>query len=500
MAVNNIKTKCGIVRGAAGKNGNTVFRGIPFAKPPVGELRFMAPQESETWDGILDCTEFKGANIPYIRNNAMKGAVLRVGSRSGDEKNLPVNPAKDAIPVTYSEDCLYLNIWTPAETADEKLPVLCWIFGGGFNAGYSYDDKLDGELINKQGVIFVSIGYRTGPLGFLTLPEITEKDPQHSKGNQGLRDQILALKWVQENIAAFGGDPDRVTIFGQSAGGMSTKFHLISPLSRGLFSRAIVQSGGGLDAGDPTRPYEEMVEITRKTMEAAGLTMADLYSIPGQEITNILGDTSERVCGKNDLFMYQPCVDGIVFPEIPEEMLKRGDYDQSADIICGSVTGDSWMFSRKVRAALIEEDDQDSLRAFSYVPEVSWGRHNVRSGFPKIRGYFFEHKLPGDPRGVPHGAELGYIFGTLDRFERDWSDHDFELQKIMNAYWTNFAKTGDPNGDGLPYWPYFDEEEKVLHVTEDDVVVENIVENEKQDYVVEYTIAHPGMLMEFTKN
>lgn len=499
MAIMHAVTKYGKVKGAPGNSGNTVFRGVPYARPPIGGLRFKAPQKPDPWDGELDCTRFRGANIQYQRKSAMQGAVLKMGSRSGDEKKLELYPAKHPQEVTFSEDCLYLNIWTPAVTADQKLPVLFWIFGGGFNAGYAFESVYTGDMFNKNGVILVTVGYRTSVLGFLTLPEISENDPSGATGNQGLLDQVAALRWVNENISAFGGDPDNVTIFGQSAGGMSTKFHCVSPLSKGLFRRAVVHSGGGLNGGDPTRPLDEMISITRKTMEHLHWTIDDLYNRPSQEVTDIMADTAERVCGNNDLFMYQPCIDGKMLPEIPENMLIRGETHEGIDIICGSVTGDSWMFSRKVRKELIEKDDQDSLRAFSYSPEVAWGRHNARRGFSPIRGFFYEHALPGDPRGVPHGSELNYVFGALDDIDRNWSDHDRYLEKIMNSYWCNFAKTGDPNGEGLPYWPYYTEKDPlILHITDKEITAEDVVENAIQDHVIEYTIAHPGMLMEFS--
>lgn len=473
MAILTAKTNKGIVRGVPGNDPRTtVFRGIPFAKPPIGDLRFQPPQEAEPWEGELKCDKFRAACLQYERRQPMG--------------ILGVRPRSEADEIPQSEDCLYLNVFTPANSADERLPVLCWIYGGGFNTGSSFHPTYDGEAFNRKGCILVTIAYRCNVMGFLALKGMTT-------GNMGLLDQVMALKWIQENIEAFGGDKDNVTIFGQSAGGISTKYHLVSDMSRGLFKRAVIHSGGGLNAADPTRPREELEEISQKCLDFLGWTAEDLMSRDASEVCISMGDAAEQIMkGTNELFVFQPCVDGTFFTELPEKSLKDGKM-ADADVICSTVTGDHWMFSRKVRHLLA--DRPDILHAFAYSPSQSLARNQVRIGGKPIRTCFFERRVPGDDRGSPHGCELQYMFGTVGRYNRPWEPYDLELSYMMTEYWANFAKTGDPNGAGLPNWPLYTEAEPLtLHITNDGVCAENLVESADADHVIEFTIAHPGML------
>lgn len=230
MALTIVKTEGGLVKGVpAGNQTISVFKGIPFAAPPVGELRWKAPQPVIPWRGTIKAYKFSA--IP-VQNRVLKGSFYQ----------------KEFYPIELpmSEDCLYLNIWTPARTDDEKLPVAIWIFGGGFNQGYANKMEFDGEAFAKKGCIFVSINYRLGLLGFLTHPELTAESAEHISGNYGIMDQIAAISWVKRNIAGFGGDPEKITVFGQSAGANSVMVLCNSPLTSGLFQRAIMQSTGGL--------------------------------------------------------------------------------------------------------------------------------------------------------------------------------------------------------------------------------------------------------------
>lgn len=230
MAFEKVKTKYGVVAGAA-DGESIVFHGVPYAKPPVGELRFHSPVEPEAWEGELDCTRPNAVACQYSRRKIAATSCLRP------------DPNKKYEDPAVSEDCLYLNIWTPAEQSGEKLPVLCWIHGGMFTIGWGHEPEIDGKLINQNGVILVTVDYRLGALGFLAHPELAKRDVTGATGNYGFQDQVMALRWIKENIAAFGGDPDRITIHGYSAGGISSKLHLVSPLSRGLLFGSIVQSG-----------------------------------------------------------------------------------------------------------------------------------------------------------------------------------------------------------------------------------------------------------------
>lgn len=476
MAMIETKTVYGPVKGRPGSDPRTtVFKGIPYAKPPVGALRFAPPCEPEPWTETLVCDAFRDAPIQYERRRSNGPLFFKTSS-----------PRECARQVPESEDCLYLDIYTPAKSPQERLPVMVWIYGGGFNSGYSFHPAYDGEAINRHGCILVTINYRVNVMGFLALEGVAE-------GNMGLLDQILALKWVQANIGYFGGDKDNVLIFGQSAGGISTKFHLVSPLSRGLFHKAIIHSGGGMNGADPTRPVAELKELSQNCLDLLGWTKEDLFTRDASEISILMGDTAEDMMReKKELYIFQPCVDGYVLPEIPELSLKAGKM-ADADVINCTVEGDSWMFSRKVRDTLM--DQPEVLRAFSYSPTQSMARNQNRIGKKAIRTFYWERHVPSDLRGAPHGCDLQYMFGTLSRFPRDWTEYDVQLSYMMTDYWTNFSKTGDPNGEGLPEWPLYTEDTPVtLHITDDGVRVEDIVDSETAQHVVEFTIAHPGML------
>lgn len=482
MAILKAKTKYGVAVGMPGACGNTVFKGVPYAKPPVGELRLLPPEEPEVWEGERVFDRFSKACVQYRRKAPAHGAPKG--------KMAPPPPRPD---YPQSEDSLYLNIWTPARSAEERLPVMFWIHGGGFNGGAGFEPEFDGTAMNRRGVILVTINHRGGPLGYLTHPFLDERDPRGVSGNYGLLDQRAAMKWVKENIAAFGGDPDNVTIFGQSSGGMSVKFHLCSPRSAGLFRRAILQSGGGLNGADPVRPREELQKITQGALDILGWRAEELITRDAGEITEKISEAAAEYLQGRELFIYQPCIDGWFFTDMPEKAILDGKLN-TEEIMSGSLIGDSWMFSRKVRHLL--EDDPDALRAFAYSPGLSLARWQNRLGKKPIHTYFLERDQGGG-RGMPHASELAYIFGTLDlRRENDTkTPYDYDMSDKLTAYWCGFARTGDPNSEGLPPWPaYTENTPAVLHGTDEYLKAENIVDNARAERVIEYTIAHPGFL------
>ena len=492
----DVKTKYGVIRGYAGESGRcAVFKGVPYAKPPVGELRFAPPEEPEAWEGVKECFEY--GNSPV--------------SDRGD-------PASRQGSVPKDEDCLYLNIWTPAESSDEKLPVMFWIFGGGFQGGTSASPSFDGENLSQKGVIVVNFNYRNGAIGFLALPELNARSKSGTSGNYGLLDEIAALKWVRENIAAFGGDPDRILVHGQSAGGISTRMLTCSPLSRGMFSRAVVQSGGGLNEADLVRPMDELMDIGVKCMERLGYTFEDAMTMDANEFNTAMCDMAQELTGRREVGVFQPCVDGYVLKDVPGVSVAKGDYDQNVDIIVGTVSGDSSMFCRKVKAEIGE--NIPLLRGVSYSPSQTWARATVREGLKPVHTYYMERRQPpraprpggpGGPGGqrpqnngfggfsygnqCPHGSEIVYVFGNLTQKSDKFEELDCEISETMMTYWTNFAKTGDPNGEGVPQWDAYTAENPVtLHISDSGIAVENIVDSREADDFIEYTMRHPGML------
>lgn len=477
MALLKVTTAYGVVTGKqAGNPEISDFMGIPYAKPPVGELRYAAPQPPVPWEGERACTEFGPSCIQ------------------------PVRPGAKAYEM--SEDCLYLNVYTPAKTAEEKLPVLFWIYGGGFTTGTSTDPEMLGESLCEKGVVVVTINYRCGVLGFFALPELEEKNGRVV--NAGTLDQIAALRWVQANIAAFGGDPERVLVFGQSAGGMSTRMLLTSPLTRGLFSRVVVHSGGGLNEADPIRPKRDFMAVCQTTMKALGWTYEDMMTRDAQEINSKMMQTAREVIPEDEVGYFQPFIDEYSIIEVPGKLIAQGRYPD-IPIICGTVAGDSWMFSRKVKGQLSETA---YFRGFSYASSQAWAQLQVKTGRTPIYTYYMDRKQPpkkehgGFRRGGPpygadtaHSSDISYVFGTLDVRDGPYQPLDYEMSEAMQAYWTNFAKTGDPNGAGLAQWPvYTAQTPYAMHFGNEGWQAENIVLSEEEQRTLDYTQAHPGLL------
>ncbi|MCD8154355.1 MAG: carboxylesterase family protein [Clostridiales bacterium] len=430
MAVMEVKTKYGTVRGARGNNrGFTVFRGVPFGKPPVGDLRFAPPQEPEPWEGVLDCREFRTTCMQE------KGSFGHYGKEFYPE------------PKNMDEDCLYLNVWTPAASPEEKLPVFMWIHGGAYLGGYSYEQEFDGEAMCKRGCIWVSIEYRCNAFGFFAHPELTEKNGR--SGSAGMEDQLLALKWIYENIAAFGGDPENITVHGQSAGAMSTRTLLTSPRAKGMVHRVILQSGGGITGWSNFRSMAEQEQIGIRLLEAAKMTFEEAMTLPAQEVYQRLNEAMFAVVGGPDGDLgFHPCIDGYNLTEDPGQSIKEGRANCDS-VICGTVAGDvdlTWHFPEDTK------DLAQKRRAAAFGAQLGLGDWTAGAGRRPVYTYFFDRALPGDSLGSWHSCELWYVFGTLSRCWRPWTGYDYELSDAMVDYWCNFAKTGDPNGDSVPVW------------------------------------------------
>lgn len=463
---NQVKTEQGIVQGTIEDNLR-VFKGIPFAAPPVGDLRWKAPQPAEKWEGVKMTTEFAPA--------AMQGG----------------NP-----PSGKSEDCLYLNIWTPAKSAKENISVMVYIYGGGFSGGSTSESWISGEKLAKKGVVLVTIAYRVNQFGFLALPELSAENPNHVSGNYGILDQIAALQWVKKNIAAFGGDPSKVTIFGESAGAISVSMLCASPLAKGLFSGAISQSGGSFG---PTRattyPGENMQTLAQAEkdgeayLQKAGVTtLAELRKIEADKVPSGFGMSGGW-----------PIVDGYVIPDDQHKLYEAGKYNDVPVLIgYNSDEGASftWVKSTedfvsaiktrygKFADALIEAYPLDSGNvvgktardlsrdaAFGW-QTWAWANLQSKTGKSKVFYYYFDQHPDypkGSPRygyGSPHAQDVSYVFQHLDTSNPEITQADIDLSEAMATYWTNFAKYGHPNGNGVPEWPAFSAEKPdVMYLT-----------------------------------
>jgi para-nitrobenzyl esterase len=459
-----VRTQAGLVQGTA-ENGVTVYLGIPFAAPPVGDLRWQAPRPAAAWQGVRKADKFAPgcAQIPIV------------------------NRALGIDPIPVSEDCLYLNIWTPAKSASDRLPVMVWIYGGGFVGGGTPIPQYNGTNLAKKGVLLVSVGYRLGPFGFLAHPELTAEQHGHS-GNYGLLDQIAGLRWVKRNIAAFGGDPNRVTIFGESAGGISVSMLAASPLARGLFQGAISESGGSFA---PARVDDESGE------NVPPLALAEKN---GAEFLRKLGATS--IAAGRKLAMDQvlkgvgpglsggfwPCFDGYVLLGDQYKLYEAGKYNDTP-ILIGTNADEGALFvakttmkdyeasvhkgygeyADKILAAYpVGHSDATALRSARDLSRDAifgwgtwtWARLQAKTGKGKGFVYYFSHRpnYPDLPQlkdwGAAHGAEIAYVFGNFSQ-RMPATDADTAVSEEVSSYWVNFAKTGDPNGKGLPAWPAF---------------------------------------------
>jgi para-nitrobenzyl esterase len=406
MAIQTVKTTFGNVSGIpCGNPAYTVFKGVPYAAPPVGELRWQAPANPVNWEGVKVCDTFPPISV---QNKFRAGDFYQ-------KEFFPVQP-------DMSEDCLYLNIWTPANEAGEKLPVMFWIHGGAFIQGFGHEMEFDGEAFCKRGVILVTINYRLGAMGFFAHPD-------GINGNFGLLDQIQALKWVHSNIESFGGDPANITVFGQSAGGVSTLTLCASPLTTGIISKAIPQSAGGI--GMPGKPYslEDAQKFGAYIVEQSGVSLEDFRRLSADEVNEKVMAASATYGDEFTLRM-KPCTDGNVLPDDLGSIIAQGKH-HAIPYMTGYVSGDTKIFNSK--------------------QPVEW--HKLKNGNQPLYVYEFTRDIPGDDKpGAFHSGELWYIFGTLHRCWRPMSGADYDLSLKMTDYWTNFAKNGSPNGNNLPLW------------------------------------------------
>jgi para-nitrobenzyl esterase len=461
-----VRVEGGVIEGIPA-DGLTIYRAIPFAAPPVGDLRWRPPQPVVAWEGVKRATEFGPA-------------CMQPG---------PVPP------VGMSEDCLHLNVWTPARSQGERLPVLVWIYGGAFEGGRTSTPHQSGEKLAERGVVVVSIGYRLGPLGWLAHPGLSAESEHRVSGNYGLLDMIAGLEWVQKNIGVFGGDSGRVTIFGQSAGGIAVSMLSASPLAKGLFHGAISQSGGSFGPSHPNGAAGENMRLL-EVAERFGVSFAAATGVSSlAEMRRLPADQLLRNGRGPGAGVGWPIIDGYVIPDDQYRLYEAGRYNQTP-ILVGYNSDEGLTFTRVETPEAYIKSTRERYGPFAdrlleiYPPEQNklgrkardlardsafgwhtwaWARLQSRSSERKVFFYYFDQH-PDYPagseqadHGAPHGADVPFVFDQLELANRRaTAPTDQAIADAMADYWTNFAKYGDPNGDGLPAWPEFSDKNPEL--------------------------------------
>ena len=451
----------GQIAGVSGTDPSVmVFKGIPFAAPPVGNLRWRDPRPVAAWQGVRNADQFGNSCIQTV--------------------------VRERKPWTYefmthnsiSEDCLYLNVWTAARAPQERRPVYVFIYGGGNNEGSTAVPVYDGETLAKKGIVVVTVNYRLGLFGFFTHPELTQEASYKASGNYGILDLVAALKWVQENIAAFGGDPAKVTVGGQSAGAANTHVLTASPLAKGLFRGAIAESGSGI-AGGPNRKLAEQEQMGLKFATAKGASnLRALRAISWQQLQEALPDSNYR---------FAPVIDGYVLPSGIGEVFaqkKQNDVatltgsnkDESGASPHPDVTLEQF---RKLATTRYEDMSEEFLKLYpantdeeaaiaqnnaardaSRVSTYLWAVDREKTAQTREFTYFWDHALPGpdaDKYGAFHTSEVPYVLGALAMSDRPFTSHDRHIADMMSSFWSNFIAKGDPNGEGLARWPAVNE-------------------------------------------
>ncbi len=477
-----------------------VYAGIPYAAAPVGDLRWKEPRDPENWEGVLACDEYAPMAMQQ-RNSPLYDSLQALLGTHNYEFSW-----KDQYREPLSEDCLYLNVYRPADSGAEKLPVVFYVHGGSLMTGQSYYTEYRGESFANKGVIFVNFSYRLGVFGYYANEDLASESPNGTTGDYGLLDQIKALSWVHENIDIFGGDPDNITIAGESAGASSVNALCVSPLTEGLFNRAIAESSGiaGYQPYHTFREREEALEMGRDIMEEFGVSsIEELRALPAEKLVKTKFKNSSM------------CVDGYALIEQPYETYEKGNNHETA-LLNGSnlKEADAFLLSSKATnenfAELLEpilgEYAEEAISLypagsivrdqtffvdaggeakgslayiysdawFSYSHHV-WSRYMAAQGRP-VYQYFFTKTNPY--LSNHHAGELPYAYGNLTRHPGLYDEADLALSEIMQSYWTNFAKTGDPNGEGLPEWPLWNPEEDRLLELNDEI---RLIPNPYQD-------------------
>jgi len=472
-----VRVEGGLVSGVTDeRTGVTSFKGIPFAAPPTGDLRWRPPAPVKAWEGVRQASQYSAPCLqqPLPGGSAEIDEILR-------------------LPGTPQEDCLTLNVWTAARSASERRPVMVWIHGGGLVIGTPAVSGTDGAALARKGVVLVSINYRLGAFGFLAHPELTKESPHRSSGNYGLLDQLAALQWVQKNITQFGGDPRNVTIFGESAGSWSVNLLVASPLGKGLFHRAIGESGAlllGLN--------DAILSVNAQTLEQAeqgGVSLAtrigarsliELRARTGEEILKAAADPGNPLGAS-----VGATVDGWVVPQRADRIFAAGRQND-VPILVGSNANEGALFAAQpVAAATAREqaartygphaeaflklypartDEEARTSAIQYMGDAlfgvqmrTWARLQRKTGKAPAYLYLFDRVPPDSAcKCATHASEIVYAFNNVAQSARPFQDADRKLADTMSSYWVNFATRGDPNGPNLPTWGVYNEQSDTL--------------------------------------
>jgi para-nitrobenzyl esterase len=494
-----VKVESGQLRGELHGTA-AVFSGIPYAAPPVGALRWREPQPVAAWKGVRDATKLSGACVqnPAGLESFFAPMIASYGA---------TDPSQHAaFAVSSSEDCLYLNIWAPQWPVKSALPVMVWLHGGSNRVGSGTESSYNGASMASRGVIVVTVNYRLGVMGFFAHPDLTAESPHHSSSNYGLLDQLAALKWVKQNIAQFGGDPGNVTLFGESAGAIDSGMLLASPLSTGLFRRVISESGPPFGLGQPHTLAEAQslgVAIASAAHGTSASALQNLRNLPATEVVQLAADVLKTQTQFKGLDTNSPIIDGWFLPQAPARIFATGAM-QKADLLVG-VNGREFSAFRLVAAAAAKASPKDVKPAsassamrtmadqagplygnwtdfaivyylgkmlmhheagvdqaandmFAACPIGALGTLVTAAG-QKTYIYQFDRSVPGKGEadlGAFHSLEIPYVFNAFEDPIWRWlpfTQADHNLSQVMQTYWTNFARTGDPNGPGLPSWP-----------------------------------------------
>ena len=479
-----VKVKNGLLQGMTGKDPRiTVFRGVPYAKPPVGELRWKAPQPAEDWEGVRKCYEYADM------------AMMRVHPGMDDDfYTKELHPV--AAEYKMSEDCLYLNIFTPAKTTEDNIPVFVYIHGGGLQDGYSYEVEFDPERVARRGVIVVMVAYRLGLFGFLAHPEITARTPEGEViSNFGMHDQSMAIHCVYDNMRAFGWDPDNIVICGQSAGARSVQAQICTPLNDGLIKGAIIQSAVSMMFGDEDQSMaaipslQEAEKYGADFLQTIGIdSLEEAEKTDAHELMRRLDKASEKA-----RYVFGLCTDGrFVRESAPGAYYNNRVADiplivgvcqgeTQSPFIKGSLNYQEYLQKAKkygdreaefLRLAEVTNDEEaDALMAgdaFNNFLAGTRGFCELRSSMgQKVYYYIFDHDIPGDDAGSFHGSDLWFMFDSLGNSWRPFEGKHYDLARQVTSYWTNFVKYKDPNGtdyngNPLPLWEPYSRDKKAV--------------------------------------